>query len=159
MQHHAPLATGPKRIALLVAGFLAVVLAVIGAVLPIMPTTPFLLLAAFCFARSSARWHKWLTTNRVFGRYLVDMAQGRPLPRLVNVGMVAFCWATAAVSVLFVAPNLPTKAVSLCAAAGVTVYVLVRGRRRSAPASLAAAVPATSANSTTPTSPGRYPSH
>ena len=51
-------------------GILSVVLGIIGIFLPLMPTTPFLLLAAFCFARSSQRWHDWLYAHRWFGPYL-----------------------------------------------------------------------------------------
>lgn len=55
------------RIIWLVSGFLCVGLAVIGVALPLLPTVPFLLLAAFCFARSSARFHDWLLTHPTFG--------------------------------------------------------------------------------------------
>ena len=76
MDQRIPVATGTKRIALLGAGFLALGLAVVGAILPVMPTTPFVLLAAYCFARSSTRWHGWLTTNRLFGRSVAQAVQG-----------------------------------------------------------------------------------
>lgn len=51
----------------LMAGGLSLALGVIGIVLPILPTTPFVLLAAFCFARNSERLHGWLITHRLFG--------------------------------------------------------------------------------------------
>jgi uncharacterized protein len=54
----------------LAAGFAAVGLGVIGIPTPLLPTTPFLLLAAFCFARSSPRWHRWLLTHRLLGPYI-----------------------------------------------------------------------------------------
>lgn len=53
-------------------GFVAVALGAVGAVLPVMPTVPFLLLAAFCFARSSPRFYDWLLGHRVFGPPIAD---------------------------------------------------------------------------------------
>jgi uncharacterized protein len=126
-------ATGPRRVALLAGGFTALVLAVVGAILPVMPATPFLLLAAYCFARSSTRWHGWLVSNRLFGRYVARVVQGHPLSWPVKAALVASCWLTAALSAMFLAPNLPARLVGLSIAAGMTVYVLLRGRRRVAP--------------------------
>ncbi|WP_170370392.1 YbaN family protein [Ruegeria arenilitoris] len=53
-------------------GLLCVALAMIGVALPLLPTVPFLLLAAFCFARSSSRLHDWLMSHRTFGPLILD---------------------------------------------------------------------------------------
>ncbi|WP_170593194.1 YbaN family protein [Ruegeria arenilitoris] len=53
-------------------GLLCVALAMIGVALPLLPTVPFLLLAAFCFARSSSRLHNWLMSHRTFGPLILD---------------------------------------------------------------------------------------
>lgn len=60
------------RIFWVVLGVLCVALAMIGIVLPLLPTVPFLLLAAFCFARSSERLHDWLLSHSVFGPMILD---------------------------------------------------------------------------------------
>ncbi|CAI0936407.1 DUF454 family protein [Serratia quinivorans] len=65
---------------LIILGWLAVVLATLGVVLPLLPTTPFLLLAAWCFARSSPRFHAWLLYRSWFGSYLRHWQQHRALP-------------------------------------------------------------------------------
>ncbi|CAI0732621.1 DUF454 family protein [Serratia grimesii] len=65
---------------LIILGWLAVVLATLGVVLPLLPTTPFLLLAAWCFARSSPRFHSWLLYRSWFGSYLRHWQQHRALP-------------------------------------------------------------------------------
>ena len=57
----------PIRALWFVVGLCAVALAVLGVALPLLPTTPFVLLAAFAFAKSSERWHTWLRRHRVFG--------------------------------------------------------------------------------------------
>lgn len=66
---------------LLAAGWLCIGLAVAGVVLPLVPTTPFLLLAAACFARSSPRFHRWLLSNRVFGPLLEQWRRDKTVPR------------------------------------------------------------------------------
>jgi hypothetical protein len=60
-------------------GFVCVGLGVLGIPLPLLPTTPFLLLAAFCFARSSPRWHRWLVEHRVLGSYIAAFRERRGL--------------------------------------------------------------------------------
>ncbi len=62
-------------------GFFFVGLAALGVALPLLPTTPFLLLAAGCFARSSERWHAWLRDSRLFGPLLLDWEQRRCVSR------------------------------------------------------------------------------
>lgn len=73
--------SGLRRASFLLAGVLFTVLAVVGVVLPLVPTTPFLLVAAACFARSSPRLYRWLLSNRVFGPYIVQWRHDRTIPR------------------------------------------------------------------------------
>ena len=62
-------------------GFVCVALGVAGIPLPLLPTTPFLLLAAFCFARGSERWHHWLMTHPVLSPYILAFRDKRGLTR------------------------------------------------------------------------------
>jgi len=73
-------------------GFLSVALAVAGIVLPLLPTTPFLLLAAWCFARSSPRFHHWLLHHRWFGPYLEHYHDGGGLARRQKIIMLGLLW-------------------------------------------------------------------
>jgi uncharacterized protein len=123
-------AKGAKGTLLLIGGSFALVLAVIGAILPIMPTTPFLLLSAYCYARSSTRCHLWLTTNRFFGRYVTQMAQGRSLSLPLKAALIASSWFTAAVSAVWLAPNLTVRIIGLSIAAAMSTYILLQGRWR-----------------------------
>lgn len=122
--------TGIRRGLLLVGGTMSFVLAVIGAILPVMPTTPFLLLSAYCYARSSTRCHRWLTGNRLFGRYIRHMAEGRKLSTPIKAALIASSGGTALLSAIFIAPNLTVRLVTLCIAAGMSVYVILQGRQR-----------------------------
>lgn len=62
-------------------GFVCVALGVAGIPLPLLPTTPFLLLAAFCFARGSERWHRWLMTHPTLSPYILAFRDKRGLTR------------------------------------------------------------------------------
>jgi hypothetical protein len=76
-----PVKAGPARWFLLALGFLSTALGAVGAFLPILPTTPFLLLAAACFARSSPAFRRRLLANRIFGAYLSQWQHDRTIPR------------------------------------------------------------------------------
>lgn len=73
-----------QRTAYTVAGLIALGLGLLGVILPGLPTTPFILLAAACFARSSQRLHDWLLTNRWTGPMLRDWVRHHSLPRRVR---------------------------------------------------------------------------
>lgn len=68
------------RIILIIIGWLSVALGTLGVFLPLLPTTPFILLGAWCFARSSPRFHHWLLYRSWFGGYLRHWQQYRAMP-------------------------------------------------------------------------------
>jgi len=78
--HSTPTATGFARWLLLAAGSVSTILALLGAFLPVLPTTPFLLVASACFARSSPAFHRRLLANRAFGPYLVQWDHDHTIP-------------------------------------------------------------------------------
>jgi uncharacterized membrane protein YbaN (DUF454 family) len=89
------------RIALLAAGVLCVILGVIGIFLPILPTTPFLLLAAACFARSCDSCHAWLLEHRWFGSFIRNWYERRGVTRRQKTAALAMLWAGIGVSIAF----------------------------------------------------------
>lgn len=99
-------------------------------ILPILPATPFLLLAAWFFARSSPRLQRWLHENRLFGRYLRDWAEGRGLPWTWKAGTVALIWGSVAFSATFIARATWLRALLAAIALGVTWYIVRLPTRR-----------------------------
>jgi uncharacterized protein len=87
------------KIVLNLIGCVAVALGVLGIFLPLLPTTPFLLLASACFARGSSRLHNWLQTNRVFGKYLRDYENGKGIPLRGKVWILVFMWGSMSYSI------------------------------------------------------------
>jgi hypothetical protein len=75
-------------------GALAVLLGILGLFLPLLPTTPFLLLASWCFARGSERLHGWLLSHRVFGEYLRNFEAGRGIPLKAKIVATLMLWAS-----------------------------------------------------------------
>jgi uncharacterized membrane protein YbaN (DUF454 family) len=118
------------RILFFLAGALSLALGAVGVVIPVLPTTPFLLLAAFCFARSSTRAHAWLLSNRVFGPPLRDYLDGRGVSWRIKAGALVFLWAAIGVSIAFV-PFWRVRILLGLIAIAVTVHVvMIKNRTR-----------------------------
>ena len=118
-----------KRYLLLVAGTVSLGMGILGIFIPVLPTTPFLLLAAACYLRSSRRFYRWLLNNRVFGSYITNYLEGRGMPRRAKIITLFFLWATIGLSVGILIHNLILRIVLLLIAAGVTIHI-VRIRKR-----------------------------
>ena len=71
-------------------GIIALLIGAIGAVLPILPTTPFLLLALYCFAKGSKRWHDWFVGTRLYKSYLEDFVQRRAMTLKQKISILVF---------------------------------------------------------------------
>ncbi len=112
-----------RRVLLIVCGTLCVVLGVLGMFLPILPTTPFLLLAAFCYGRSSQRTYRWLVNNRWFGEHIRNYRHGRGVPLKQKILTITLLWFTTGYTVLFVVSHWWVKLILLAIAGGVTVHL------------------------------------
>lgn len=111
------------NILLNVIGCIAVVLAILGIFLPLLPTTPFLLLASACFVRGSERMHRWLRNHRLFGEYLRNFEDNRALPLRGKIVTLVLLWLSMAYSIYLVKSLLP-RLMLLAIAASVTVMIL-----------------------------------
>jgi uncharacterized membrane protein YbaN (DUF454 family) len=112
------------RFLLICAGTLCVALGVVGIFVPILPTTPFLLLAAFCYARSSQRFLNWLLTNRWFGAYIKNYREGRGIPRREKILTIIALWSTIGFSTLYAVSVWWGRLLLIAVAIGVTVHLL-----------------------------------
>lgn len=114
------------------AGSISLGLGSLGVVIPVLPTTPFVLLAAFCFARGSERAHCWLLGNRLFGPLLRDYLAGRGVSRRVKAGALVFLWAVLGVSIGFFVPMLWARVLLGAVGVAVTIHIVTIKRRTGA---------------------------
>lgn len=104
-------------------GSVSVTMGVIGIFVPLWPTTCFLLLAGWCFARSSRRAERWLYENRLFGRYLKDYRERGVISSRVRATSVATLWLFIAISAFLLASQLWAVALLLLVAVAVTAHL------------------------------------
>ncbi len=116
-----------RKLLLMSAGILAVGLGVAGIFLPLLPTTPFLLLAAACFIRSSDALYEWLTNHRWFGTYIRNYREHRATTRMTKIVTLALLWGTIGYSALAVVDGRLFRALLFAVALGVTIHVLSLG--------------------------------
>lgn len=113
------------RGALIVFGTFFLGLGVLGIVLPILPTTPFLLLSAACYSRGSDRFYKRLISNRWFGNYIRNYREGRGIPLRVKMFAIAVLWATISFTAFFVVTHPIVRFLLIIIAVGVTTHLLL----------------------------------
>ncbi len=112
------------RILLIIAGTFFVGLGIVGIFVPVLPTTPFLLLAAACYARSSQRLYSWLLNNKWFGNYIRNYLERKGVPLKVKVLTVTLLWITIGASVAFAVQTLVVRLILVLIAIGVSIHVL-----------------------------------
>ena len=105
-------------------GLLALGLGIIGAFLPVMPTVPFLLVALFCFERSSKKYHEMILNNKYFGKVLRDYYEGRGLTTSVKIKAVLFLSCGMGFSVYRV-HNLHLRIMLVLIWAGVALHIIL----------------------------------
>ena len=128
--HPQTTVTKPKRqkalrALLIAAGTICLTIGAAGIFLPILPTTPFLLLAAACYLRSSERMHKWLLNNRWFGEYIRNYQAGRGIPLKTKFIAITVLWLAIVYSTIFIVNEILIAQIALLAiAAGVSVHLI-----------------------------------
>jgi uncharacterized membrane protein YbaN (DUF454 family) len=111
-------------------GILCVVLGSIGIVTPVLPTTPFMLLAAFLFSRSSEKFHKMLLENKVFGKYISNYINNVPIPLKDKIISMAFLWTGLSLTFYFATLSKPVFIMLIAIGIAVSVHIATLGRWR-----------------------------
>jgi uncharacterized membrane protein YbaN (DUF454 family) len=113
-----------RRWLLMTTGIISVGLGTAGIFLPLLPTTPFLLLAAACFIRSSDRLYQWLIHNRWFGSYIRNYREHRSIPLRAKVIALILLWTTMTYSAFILLRHWALQVLLLLIASAVTLYLL-----------------------------------
>lgn len=114
-----------KRLALIALGYFFLGLAILGVFLPILPTTPFLILSAGCFMRSSKRLHDKLLDNKYFGEYLKNWYENGSIPKKAKV-VAVISMAITFGSSIYVVPYMMARVLLVLIALCVGAYILTR---------------------------------
>ena len=122
VQNRSKKTSNLSRLLLIITGTFFVGLGIIG-ILPLLPTTPFLLLAAACYARSSKRFYNLLLTNRWFGNYIRNYREGKGAPFKIKILSISFLWIAIGYSAIFVVHVFLSRIILVLIAIGVTIHV------------------------------------
>ena len=118
------IASSLNRRVLIIAGSFFVGLGILGIFLPLLPTTPFLLLAAACYIRSSKRLYNWLINNKCLGNYIKNYREGKGVPLRTKILSISLLWLTIGYSVVFVVHIILVRVILILIAIGVTIHIL-----------------------------------
>jgi uncharacterized protein len=113
------------RWTLLIAGTILVGIGILGIFLPLLPTTVFFLMAAWCYARSSVRFYNWLHQNKYFGRYIKNYRTGKGITRSSKISTIAILWVSILYSLFFATEILFVRLILFVIAIGVTIHIVV----------------------------------
>lgn len=107
-------------------GTLSIALGVLGIFLPLLPTTPLLLLGAACYFRSSETLYNRLLANKWLGRYIKDFYEGRGIPLRAKIISITFLWLTMGITILFFVQVFWLRVILFLIGVGVTVFLLLQ---------------------------------
>ena len=117
---------------LFVVGLISLILGSIGIVLPVLPTTPFLLLSAACFAKSSKKFYNWLMNNRVLGTFIKNYKEGKGMPIKTKIFTLSTLWITILITIFFFVKILWVQIILWIIVIAVSTHIiLIRPKNRS----------------------------
>lgn len=111
------------KLILILVGHVSLVLGLVGIALPLLPTTPFLLLAAACYVRGSESLYNWLSNQRLLGPYIASYRAGGGINRRLKVGLIALIWITVPMSAMLLVDVLMIRLALFATASLVSVVI------------------------------------
>jgi uncharacterized membrane protein YbaN (DUF454 family) len=108
----------------IIAGTFFLALGIIGVFLPLLPTTPFLLLSAACYFKGSKKMHDWLLNNRWFGSYIRNYREGKGVSAKMKTISIIVLWITIGYSTIFAVNILIMRIILVLIAIGVAIHVV-----------------------------------
>jgi len=119
------------RILLLIGGTVSLVVGIIGIFLPLLPTTPFLLITAFCYAKGSERLYNWLKKIRWLYSYIENYREGKGIRFRIKAGAIIFLWAGIITSILIIENlHMAFKIILIMIAIAVSIHIILIRRSR-----------------------------
>ena len=114
-----------RKALLIFLGTVCVGLGVLGMFLPLLPTTVFLLMAAYCYSRSSERFHTWLLSNRLFGSYISNYKSGQGISMRQKVSTITILWASIGLSIWLTSASFWITLLLIAIAIAVTLHLVL----------------------------------
>lgn len=115
-----------KKIFLMITGSLSLGIGIIGIALPVLPTTPFLLLALACYLRSSKKLYFLIISNKYLGTYVKDYVSGNGIPLKMKKRAIFFLWMTMGFSTVFIVKDILVRIILVTIASMVSIYIWTR---------------------------------
>jgi hypothetical protein len=104
---------------------------IVGIIVPILPTTPFLLLATSFYARGSKKFYHWLLNNRILGAYIRHYIDGKGMPLKIKLFTIALLWIAISSTIAFTVDDLVVRLILVLVAIGVSVHIaLIKSYKR-----------------------------
>jgi uncharacterized membrane protein YbaN (DUF454 family) len=113
-----------KRLFFIVFGTFFLMIGFIGIIIPVLPTTPFLLLAAACYIRGSERLHHWLVNNRIFGEFIKNYMEGKGIKQRQKIFALIFLWLMIILSIFFIVDDSLLRIILLIIAITVSFHII-----------------------------------
>ena len=112
------------KVLLIIGGTICLVLGIIGIFVPLLPTTPFLLLSAAAYFRGSERLYNWLINHKYLGTYIRNFREHKAIPLHAKVISISLLWGTIGYCIIFLILPIWAKILLGCIATGVTWHIL-----------------------------------